>query len=153
MLMEKATKEMIDEWINIFNENKDKLKPNKKTGLEIIEYLKENHSVIEIENLKLEVIVHDNIVLNEFSNQKLCGKNPTIRIFEINDDQLYDKQDSCFRGQKILVGIEMNTSYYYVEGSSYLFDQLVAFTGLDEKDITNYFIVAQYIMCKSKFSR
>lgn len=47
---------------------------------------------------------------------------------------------------------ELNTSYVYVEGSSYLYDELMVFTGLDGKDITNYFLVAQYIKCKEKFN-
>lgn len=151
MLMQEPTKEMIKEWQDIYNKNKDKLKPNKKDSLEIIEYLKENHSVIEVENSELEKVVYDNIVLNLFSNQKLCGKNPIIRLFEVTDKRLYEKQDSIFKGIKIIVGIELYTSYIFVEGSSYLFDELVAFTGLDDKDITNYFLVAQYIKCKEKF--
>lgn len=48
--------------------------------------------------------------------------------------------------------MELNTSYVYVEGSSYLYDELMAFTGLDGKDIINYFLVAQYIKCKEKFN-
>ena len=74
MLMQEPTEEMMKEWQDIYNKNKDSLKPNKKDGLEIIKYLKESHSVIEIENKELENVVYDNIILNEFSNQKLCGK-------------------------------------------------------------------------------
>lgn len=81
MLMQEPTKEMIKEWQDIYNKNKDNLRPNKKDGLEIIDYLKENHSVVEVENSELEKMIYDNIVLNEFSNQKLCGKNPIIRLF------------------------------------------------------------------------
>lgn len=152
MLMQGPTKEMIKKWQDIYNKNKDSLKPNKKDSLEVIEYLKETHSVVEIENSELENIVYDNIVLNEFSNQKLCGKNPIIRLFEVTDKNLYEKQDDVFKGIKIIVGIEINTSYIFVEGSSYLYDELIAFTGLDDKDITNYFLVAQYIKCKEKFN-
>ena len=153
MLMQEPTEELIKEWQDIYNKNKDKLKPNKKEGLEIIEYLKENYSVIEIESSKFEKIVYDNIVLNEFSNQKLCGENPIIRLFEVTDKKLYEKQDNVFKGIKIIVGIELRTSFIYVEGSSYLYDELVAFTGLDNKDLTNYFLVAQYIKCKEKFNK
>lgn len=97
-------------------------------------------------------MIYDNIVLNEFSNQKLRGKNPIIRLFEVKDKDLYLKQDDVFKGIKIVVGIELNTSYIFVEGSSYLYDELTAYTGLDDKDITNYFLVAQYIKCKEKYS-
>ena len=150
--MQEPTEEMMKEWQDIYNKNKDSLKPNKKDGLEIIKYLKESHSVIEIENKELENVVYDNIILNEFSNQKLCGKNPIIRLFEVTDKTLYKKQEKVYKGIKIIVAIELNTSYIFVEGSSYLYDELVAFTGLDDKDITNYFLVAQYIKCKEKFN-
>lgn len=152
MLMQEPTEEMIKEWQDIYNKSKGNLKPNKKDGLEIIEYLKENYSVVEVENPELEKVVYDNIVLNEYSNQKLCGKNPIIRLFEVTDKILYKKQDVVFKGIKIIVGIELNTSYIFVEGSSYLYDELMVFAGLDDKDITNYFLVAQYIKCKEKFN-
>ncbi len=151
MLMQKPTEEMIKEWQEIYNDYKNKLIPNKKEGLEVVNYLKENHSVIEIKNKKLEKIVYENIKYSEYSNQKLCGENPIIRLFEIIDKDLYEKQDDVFKGIKIIVGIELNTSYIFVEGSSYLYDELIAFAGLDDKDITNYFLVAQYIKCKEKF--
>lgn len=152
MLMQEPTEKMIKEWQDIYNKNKDNLKPNKKGGLEIVEYLKENHSVVEVENSELEKVVYDNIVLNEYSNKKLCGKAPVIKLFEVTDKNLYEKQDNVFKGIKIVVGVELNTSYIFVEGSSYLYDELMAFTGLDDKDITNYFLVAQYIKCKEKFN-
>ena len=152
MLMQEPTEEMIKEWQEIYNKSKDNLKPNKKDSLEIIEYLKEKYLVVEVENIELEEVVYDNIVLNEYSNQKLCGKNPIIRLFEITDKSLYEKQDNIFKGIKIIVGIELHTSYIFVEGSSHLYDELMAFAGLDDKDITNYFLVAQYIKCKEKFN-
>lgn len=152
MLMQEPSEETIKEWQDIYNKNKDNLKPNKKDSLKIIEYLKKTHSVIEIENSELEKVVYDNIVLNEFSNKKLCDKSPIIKLFEVTDKNLYEKQDDVFKGIKIIVGIELNTSYIFVEGSSYLYDELIAFTGLDDEDITNYFLVAQYIKCKEKFN-
>lgn len=152
MLMREPTEEMIKEWQDIYEENKDKLKPNKKEGLKIIKYLADNYSIMEVENSELEKVVYDNIVLNQFSNQKLCGKNPIIRLFEVTEERLYEIQDDIFKGIKIMVGIEVNTSYIFVEGSSYLYDELIAFTGLDNEDLTNYFLVAQYIKCKEKFN-
>lgn len=152
MLMQEPTKEMIKEWQDIYDKSKDNLKANKKDGLEIIKYLKEHYSVIEVENPELEKVVYDNIVLNEYSNQKLCGKTPVIKLFEVTDKNLYEKQDDVFKGIKIVVGIELNTSYIFVEGSSYLYEELMVFTGLDDIDITNYFLVAQYIKCKEKFN-
>ena len=49
MLMKEPTAFLIKEWLNIYNKNKDKLKPNKKFGLKIIKYLKNRYFVMEIE--------------------------------------------------------------------------------------------------------
>lgn len=151
MLMQEPTEEMIKKWKEIYNIYKEKLVPNKKESLEIIEYLKNKYSIIEIENQELENVVYDNIVLNEYFKNKLDGRNPIIRLFEVMDKKLYDIQDEVFKGNKIIVGIELNTAYVFVEGSSYLYDDLIAFTGLGEEDIKNYFLVVQYIKCKEKF--
>lgn len=151
MLMQEPTEEMIKEWKDIFNIYKDKLVANKKDSLDIIKYIEEKHSIVEIEDQKLENIVYDNIVLNDYYKNKLNGRNPIIRLFEVTDKKLYDVQDNVFKGNQIIVGIELNTAYIFVEGSSLLHDELVAFTGLDEEDIKNYFLVAQYIKCKEKF--
>ncbi len=58
---------MINEWKEIFNQYKDKIKPNKKEGLDIIKYLQNNYSSTEIQNDELESIVESNIKDNEFS--------------------------------------------------------------------------------------
>ena len=70
------------------------------------------------------------------------------------DKKLYDIQDDIFRYNKILVGIELNSSYIFVDGSSYLYnlyDEWIYFSGLDEEDIKNYFLSAQYVQCREKF--
>lgn len=155
MLMQEPTEDMINEWKEIFNKYKGKIQPNKKDGIEIIEYLENHYSIIEIQNDELENIIESNIKDNKFSSNKLKGENPIIRIFEINNNgqnkELYNKQDDVFKNIKIIVGIELKTSFIFVEGSSYLYDELTAYTGLDEEDIKNYFLVAQYIKCKEKF--
>ena len=66
---------------------------------------------------------------------------------------IYEKQDKIFAGSKIIVGIEYETNFFLVEGSSFLYDELTAFHGLNEKELSNYFLVAQYISCLSKFGR
>lgn len=152
MLMQKPTKELIMEWKDIYNNNKENLIPNKKDGLEIVKYLEDKYSVVEIENQKLEKAVYENITLNEYSKSKLNGRNPIIKLFEVRDERLYLTQDEIFKGIKIVVGIELNSSYIFVEGSSMLYDELIAFTGLDKDDIKNYFLAAQYIQCKDKFN-
>lgn len=151
MLTKPPSKAMINEWKDIYNIYKNKVVPNKKAGIEIVNYLQKMYSTIEITDEYLEKVVYDNILLNDYSKNKLKGKKVIIRLFEIKDKELYLMQDDIFKGSKIIVGIELNTSYIFVEGSSYLYDELIAFTGLDEKDIKNYFLVAQYVKCKEKY--
>ncbi|MDO5555222.1 MAG: hypothetical protein Q4G09_00780 [Clostridia bacterium] len=157
MLMQKPTEEMINEWKEIYNQNKDKLQPNKKDGNEIVNYLESHYTVKEILNDNFEKAVIDNIKLNDFYANKLnknLNNNPIVRLFKLenvgNNRVLYYKQDKEFKGVDIIVGIELKTSYIQVEGSSLLYDELVAYTGLDEDDLKNYFLVAQYIKCKGK---
>lgn len=156
MLIQKPTEEMIKEWKEIYNQYKDTIQPNKKDGTDIIMYLENNYPVTEIEDDEFENIVADNIKNNEHSKSKLRGENPIIRIFKVNNSargmNLYKQQDEIFKNIEIIVGIELKTSYIFVEGSSYLYDELIAFTGLDSEDIKNYFLVAQYIKCKEKFN-
>ncbi len=38
-----------------------------------------------------------------------------------------------------------------VEGSSELWNELFAFRGLDEEDLKNYYLVAEYISCLKQF--
>lgn len=52
---------------------------------------------------------------------------------------------------RIFVGIDLTTGYYTVEGCTMLWDELCAFQGLDEKDLQNYFCVAQYINSLKRF--
>lgn len=156
MLMQEPTEDMIKEWKEIYFQYKDKIKPNKKDGMEIVEYLKKYYDIKELQNQELENIVADNIKNNEFNSCKLKGENPIIKIYKINNigkgKELYDVQDNVFKGITIIVGIELKTSYIFVEGSSYLYDELTTYAGLDEYDIKNYFLVAQYVKNKENFN-
>jgi len=150
MLMEEPTVEMFEEWKKTWNEYKNKLKPNKKSATEVVEYLKQKYIVVESVESELKQIVIDNITMNTYFSEKIPkGKSLKTQVFYIeninNGKILYDNQDEIFKGNKITVGIEFATSFFMVEGSSYLHDELIAFQGLDEKDLTNYFLVAEYI--------
>ena len=155
MLVDKPTEEMIEEWKEIYNKYKDKIKPNKKAGIDIITYLENHYSITELQDNELEEVVSFNIQNSEFYANKLNKENPIIRIFKINNigngKELYNKQDKIFEGITIIVGIELKTSFIFVEGSDYLYEELTAYTGLDKDDIKNYFLVSQYVKCKEKF--
>ncbi len=48
---------------------------------------------------------------------------------------------------EIFVGVDLATGYFLVEGSEQLWDELCAFSGLDERDLENYVCVGLYLDC------
>lgn len=155
MLKDKPTEEMIEEWKEVYNKYKDKIKPNKKEGIDIVAYLENHYNITELQDNELKEVVSFNIQNSEFYADKLNKQKPIIRVFKINNigkgKELYNKQEKIFEGITIIVGIELKTSFIFVEGSNYLYEELTAYTGLDEDDIRNYFLVSQYVKCKEKF--
>lgn len=152
MLMDEPTEKMIREWKEIYNKYKDTIQPNKKDGIDVIKYLETHYPITELQDNNLKEVVSFNIENSEFYSNKLNKEKPIIRVFKVNNigngKELYNKQDDVFKGITIIVGIELKTSFIYTEGSSYLYNELTAYTGLDEEDIKNYFLVSQYIECK-----
>ncbi|MBV4440642.1 hypothetical protein [Clostridium tyrobutyricum] len=156
MLMQEPTPEKVKEWKAIYVEYKTKLYPNRKTSLEIIEYIKQKYSVTEQTEEKLKQVVIDNVLLNKYFSKKLANsKVPVGKVFYIENmglgKRLYEKQDDVFKGNKIIVGVELESAFFMVEGSSMLWDELFAFIGLDEDDLNNFYLVAEYITCLKKF--
>lgn len=157
MLMQEATPEMIEGWKEVWNEYKYKLHPNRKSGKEIIEYLKSKYLVKELlDDNNWNQVVVDNVLCNEPYAEKLpIGSEPKAVTFIVeNRDKgkfIYQNQDEISKGNNVFVGVELETGFFCVEGSSLLWDELYAFQGLDEKDIQNYFCVAEYISCLKKF--
>ena len=156
MLMQEVTPELIETWKALSDEYRAKLYPNRKTAIDMIEYLKQKYSVAEITEEKWKQVVVGNVLLNEcHANKLLAGRTPTAVVFTINNTgagrALYEKQDDVFKGLKITVGIELETAFFHVEGSSMLWDELFAFRGLDEDDLNNYYLVAEYVTCLKNF--
>lgn len=157
MLIQEATPQMIKAWKDIWNEYKDKLRPNRKSGAEVVEYLTKKYPLKELHDDKAIRVVVDNVLNNkQFFDKLPAGAAPSAVTFTIENSGegkfLYEKQDEIFRGNKIFVGIDIHSGYFCVEGSSMLWDELYAFQGLDEKDIQNYYCVAEYISCLKKFN-
>lgn len=156
MLMEKATPKMIEEYKETWNEYKDKLRPNKKSGKEVVEYLKDKYILEELHDDNARLTVIENVLYNNPYAEKLpMGAKPHAVTFAVksegNGKFLYEGQDEIFRGINIFVGVELESGFFCVEGSSLLWDELYAFRGLDEKDIQNYFCVGEYISCLKKY--
>jgi len=142
MLREPATKEMVEQWKKVFEEYKEILKPNKKTGQELVEYLTSKYELEKFNNKAADKVVCSNIINNEHFRVKLpFSTEPKMVTFYWNN-----------KGNKIFIGIDLVTGYYCVEDHEELWDELCAFQGLDEADLNNYYCVAEYISCLKKFN-
>ena len=153
--MTKPAPEMIEEWKNIYEQYKDKLYPDKKNVTELLNYLNQKYALTEIFDEKLDFVIKGNAAENPLLEYRPKKDMLKSRGFYINNSgagkKIYEKQDKIFAGSKIIVGIEYETNFFLVEGSSFLYDELTAFHGLNEKELSNYFAVARYISCLSKF--
>ena len=156
MLMEEATPKMIEDWKRVWREYRGKLKPNRKNGQEIVDFLRSKYSLTELWDAAALDVVTENVLSNEPYAEKLRkGEKPIPKTFIINragaGEVLYENQDEIFRGNGIFVGVDLVSGFYCAEGSSLLWDELCAYRGLDKKDMENFFCVAQYIACLERF--
>ncbi|MFA9378358.1 MAG: hypothetical protein ACERKZ_16680 [Lachnotalea sp.] len=159
MLMQKPTPEMYEEWKAVWNQYRDKLKPNRKSGQELIDYLSKKYILTEIHDKKAYDVVRLSVTMNEVCAEKLPPRAvPIPKTYYVenlgNGSTLYENVDEIFKDiEKIIVGIDLTSGWYMVEGNSMLWDELCAFQGLDEVDIQNFFCVAQYVACLKRFGR
>ena len=148
MLMQPATEDMLRQWKETQRKYRSKLSPNRKTGEEVAAYLCREYETEETMEKRYRDAVVGNVLENGYSSEKLPqGAEPKVRVFHIlregKGEELYREQDAIFSGLEIYVGIELETGYLQVEGSSALYDELFFFRGLDERDLENCFLVAQ----------
>ena len=156
MLMQKVTPEMLEEWKATWNEYKNRLLPNRKSGAEIAAYLLEKYPLAELHEEKALRAVAENVRNNAHLAEKLpAGGAPSPVAFFVQNTgkgkNLYEKQDEVFKGSKIFAGVDLASGFFCVEGSSLLWDELYAFRGLDEKDIQHPYCVAEYVSCLKRF--
>jgi hypothetical protein len=156
MNLKETTPEMVQEWKALYSEYRDKLSPNRKPAHEIVKYLRDKYPLADITDASWGQTVIDNVVMNDPYKEKLPeGKKPSPVVFKIENissgKRLYEQQDEIFNGSPIVAGIDLETGYFHVEGSSDLWDELFAFRGLDEADLENFYLVAEYVNCLRKF--
>lgn len=136
MLTTEPTIEMLEQWKQIYNKYRNTLRPNRKTGAEINDYFLKKYNPEKVNSTKFINVVKDNILMNEYNRDKLpLGTKPQVVTYILND---------------VYVGIDLVTGFIHVEcevidKAARIYDDLFVFRGLDEKDLTNYFLVAQYI--------
>jgi hypothetical protein len=158
MLTRKISPEMIRDWKDTAATYRPLLRPNKKTGPEILTYLTGKYPVRELPARSINEVISDNVLLNDCNARKMpAGKIPEAAGFVIENTgagkHLYENQDEFYRGMSIITGVELHSAYFIVEGSSLLWDELFAFRGLDDEDLTNYYMVAEYVACLRRFDQ
>ena len=156
MLTHEPTLEEISNWKQVFATYQPRLKPNRKSGEELITYLRAHYPLHDLADADADQVVIQNILQNESLARELppgAVPKPVCCIIEPVDagKALYREQDACFQGIEIFVGIDLVTGYFVVEGSSRLWDELCAFRGLNEHDLSNYYSVAEYVACLERF--
>ncbi len=156
MLMREPTEAMINDWKKTYNKYRKMLIPNRKSASDLIEYLMQKYPVKEVTSDKWHEIVRGNVMDNDHNANKLPeGKIPNPRVYLFENigagKSLYENQDDIFKGRQIIVGIELETAFFMVEGSSLLWDELFVYRGLDEADLDNVYLVAEYVSCLKRF--
>jgi hypothetical protein len=153
MLREMATPEMVVEWKRTWEAWRKRLSPNRRRGDELVSYLRGKYPLREMSGECHVRAIRENVLANGFSREKLAmGDTPRPVAFVVEDvgagSALYAKKDAVDGPGPILIGIDLATGEFQVEGSAALWDELFIFRGLDEADLENPFLVAQYVALK-----
>ena len=135
MLTHKATAADIAEWKEIFEACRGRLSPNRRSGEELAAYLRARYPVSSLSGERELGVVRDNVLRNECFKEKLPeGKAPRPVAFMLKDKEYF-----------LVEGVERSTGEFCAEKTERLYDELVAFRGLDEKDLGNFYLVAEYV--------
>lgn len=169
--------EILAKWQELFDIYAKQLKPNRKSSLDVLNYVEEKYSLREIQSIQAMKVVQNNVMKNPQMKAKLTKGMPLdIQVLEVLEEgeglALYERQESehyqtmqllqeamadfqeyDYAPHKITIGVEHNSGYFYVEGSQFLFDQVIMYQGLDEKDLTNVYLVADYVETLMKYGR
>jgi hypothetical protein len=130
MLTKKPTRKQTAEWKEIYRRYKDRLTADCKSAEEIFDYINSKYTVEDYKisgGYRLYSVKRDGKSESLYADRKKIFKKCEKIIFYFSD---YPVKNLC-----------------NVEGSDILWDEAFAFRGLDEEDIGNYFLVAEYIDC------
>lgn len=145
MLTSRPTSEQIAHWKEIARENRPRLKPCRRTGAEVETYFRGKYDWESYPDSRFMEVVRYNILENEYSREKLpSGRMPDIAGYRTKDG--------------VLVGIDRVTGFLHVECENMelaarVHDDLFVYRGLDERDLDNFFLIAQYVECGAQGSR
>ena len=156
MLTHEPSPEEIAAWKRIYEQYRNRLKPNRISGEALYNYLESRYPLLPLDDGRADGLVAQNILENEVFKRELppnTAPNPVCCVIEPvgAGKTLYQNQDPFYQHCEIIVGIDIVSGYFLVEGSSRLWDELYAFRGLNENDLSNFFSVAEYIACLERF--
>ncbi len=140
------------------------LRPNRKSEPELLSYLLSLYPMTERFDPKALDVISSNVTMNEHLAEKLPkGVAPVPRAFYLENlaggKKFYEpsnKDPYAVWGcdiSNIFVGIDVSSGFFMVEGSTLLCDELCAFQGVDEKDLQNYVITAQYLQALKRVGK
>ena len=136
MLTVEPTSEMVKEWKEIFEAHHASMQPNRKTGAEVDAYFRAHYPYEVYDCAEFREMVADEILENASLQSKLPeGTLPDIQSYFVHD---------------VLVGIDLNSGEFHIESEDIntvipLYDDLFLFRGLDKEDLSNFFLVAEYV--------
>ena len=141
MLTTKPTAEMIAEWKRIFEIYHLALKPDRKSGNEVDQYFREKYTHQLFDNAEFQKIASLNILENDYFKRKLPKDTlPNIQSYQTGN---------------VHVAIDLYTGEFHIESENIeevipIYDDLFVYRGLDEEDLKNFFLVAEYIKLSRK---
>ena len=159
MILEQPTEEQFKEWVKVWQEYAPKLKPNRRSGIEVARYILKKYKTEEIQDPVKAGQYAMSIMMNSHQRCKLPeDTEPDPKMFKILNEgpgeKLYENKDEVFKDVKdITVTVDIASGFYTVEGSSLLWDELCAYQGLDKDDLDNPVCVAEYVECMKKFGK
>ena len=136
MITTELTGEMIAGMKRLCKAHRPALRPNRKSGAEVDGYFRSKYPCQLLDDRAFRAVVAANIMENAHSRAKLRdGTWPDIR---------------CYRAGDVLVGIDLVSGEFHVEAENIakavpIYDDLFAFRGLDEEDLKNFVLVAEYV--------
>lgn len=159
MIRSKPSRRQLDQWRKIWEAEREKLEPNRKSGRQLLDYLRALYTLEPADSGEILEIIAGNVTGSSHCSGKLPhGAEPEPAAFFVldrgNGSILYQERDALDRlADRILVGVDMASGCYHVEGSERLWDELCAYQGLDAADIENYVCGAQYVQCAAQRDR
>ena len=136
MILSDLTHEKIAEMKRLYEAYRTVLCPNRKTGAEVDEYLRNKYPCLPYADRAFRNIVAADIMENEHFRAKLQDDTHTdIRSYRIGD---------------ILIGIDLISGEFHIEAedmanAAHIYDDLFVFRGLDEDDLKNFVLVGEYV--------